>query len=36
MYHVKQFSWKIIQNVGGETGPRSFSEKLKLSIFLDQ
>ena len=35
MQHEKNFSRKIIQ-CGGETIPRSFSKKTKLSISMDQ
>ena len=35
MYHEKHFSWKYTK-CDGDTSSRSFSEKLKLSISLDQ
>ena len=30
------FSWKIMHKCGGETSPRHFSKKSKLSMSLDQ
>ena len=35
MYHEKQNYWKSYTKCGGETSPRPFSEKSKLSISLD-
>ena len=34
--YEKCFSWKSCAKYGGETSPRPFLKKLKLSISLDQ
>ena len=36
IWHEKYFSWKIMQKTGGETSLRSFFEKAKLSMSLDE
>ena len=34
--HDKDFAWKIMETCGGETSPRPFFEKSKLSLSLHQ